>query len=96
MSRVEELLEQILEELRLQRKERQSPTGYDWNVLLDLPDHVRKTALVLAQQGRATAGDVSGFTHRARALESLYLNQLVVLKKAKKERVGRKVYFSRR
>lgn len=75
---VEELLQQILEELRLQRKEKQSPAGYDWNTLLNLPDHLRKTALALALQGWATATDIANITHRARAVECSYLNQLVM------------------
>jgi hypothetical protein len=90
---VEALLQQILEELRLQRKERQSPSGYEWNTVLSLPDHLRKTALVLAQQGRATATDIANITHKARAVESAYLNQLAVQGLAKKERNGREVYF---
>lgn len=90
---VEELLQQILDELRLQRKERQSPSGYDWNTVLSLPDHLRKTALVLAQLGRATAQDIANITKRARAVESAYLNQLAIQGLARKERNGREVYF---
>jgi len=89
---VEELLQQILDELRLQRKEKQSPARYDWNILLSLPDHLRKTALALALQGLATATDIANITHRARAVECLYLNHLVMRGLA--TRTGNKpVYF---
>jgi len=91
---VEELLQKILDELRrLNSATEKSPAGFDWMVLLALPDHLRKTALILAKQGYVTAQDVSDITHRARAVESAYLNQLVNFGLAKKERKGRKVFF---
>jgi hypothetical protein len=43
--------------------------------------------------GRATADEVSAQTKRARAVESAYLNQLVIMGYLKKERNGRKAYF---
>ena len=43
--------------------------------------------------GRATAEEISEQTSRARAVESAYLNQLVIMGYLKKERVGRKAYF---
>ena len=43
--------------------------------------------------GRATADEVAEQTKRARAVESAYLNQLVLMGYLKKERVGRKAYF---
>lgn len=61
--------------------------------LLSLPDHLRKTAIVVCKLGRATADEVSNETKRARAVESSYLNQLVVMGHMKKERKGRDVYF---
>lgn len=61
--------------------------------LLSLPDHLRKTAMTLCRMGRATADEVSGQTKRARAVESAYLNQLVIMGYLKKERNGRKAYF---
>jgi hypothetical protein len=93
VSHVEELLTEILEELRVQRRQSHSPLGFDWNTLLALPDHLRKTIMVVAQQGRVTADEIAVVTHRARALESSYCNQLVVQGLLKKERVGRKAYF---
>ena len=65
----------------------------DVMTLLSMPDHLRKTAMTLCRMGRATADEISGQTKRARAVESAYLNQLVIMKYLKKERTGRKDYF---
>jgi len=63
--------------------------------LLALPDHLRKTAVALLKQSNyASAYQVSEQTKRCRAVESGYLNQLVLIGCALKERCGRKVYFS--
>lgn len=65
----------------------------DVMTLLSMPDHLRKTAMTVCRLGRATAGEVARQTSRARAVESSYLNQLVIMSYLKKERVGRKAYF---
>ena len=65
----------------------------DVMTLLSLPDHLRKTAVSLCNLGQATAEEVAGKTKRARAVESGYLNQLVLMGYLKKERKGRKAYF---
>ncbi len=65
----------------------------DVMTLLSLPDHLRKTILILSRLDRATASQVSNESRRARAIESNYLNQLVVMGYIKKEREGRNVYF---
>ena len=65
----------------------------DVMTLLSMPDHLRKTAMTLCRLGQATAEDVAEQTRRARAVESAYLNQLVVMGHLKKERRGRKAYF---
>lgn len=65
----------------------------DVMTLLSMPDHLRKTAMTVCRLGRATADEVAQQTRRARAVESGYLNQLVVMSHLKKERVGRKAYF---
>ncbi len=69
------------------------PEALDVMTLLSLPDHLRKTAVSICKLGRATAEEVSGQTKRARAVESGYLNQLVLMGYLKKERKGRKAYF---
>ena len=68
-------------------------TPLDVMTLLSMPDHLRKTAMTVCRLGRATANEIAQQTHRARAVESGYLNQLVIMSHLKKERVGRKAYF---
>jgi hypothetical protein len=65
----------------------------DVMTLLSMPDHLRKTAMTICRNGRATAEEISEQTERARAVESAYLNQLVIMGYLKKERNGRKAYF---
>ncbi len=65
----------------------------DVMTLLSMPDHLRKTAMAICRCVRATAEEISGQTSRARAVESAYLNQLVIMGYLKKERKGRKAYF---
>ena len=65
----------------------------DVMTLLSMPDHLRKTAMTICRAGRATAEEVAEQTTRARAVESAYLNQLVIMGYIKKERKGRKAYF---
>jgi response regulator of citrate/malate metabolism len=69
------------------------PEALDVMTLLSLPDHLRKTAVTLCKLERATAEEVADQTKRARAVESGYLNQLVVMGYLKKQRDGRKAYF---
>lgn len=66
----------------------------DVMTLLGLPDHLRKTASIVCDKGRITARDVSDLTRRSRAAESGYLNQLVRMGYIRKDRGGRRVYFS--
>jgi ArsR family transcriptional regulator, lead/cadmium/zinc/bismuth-responsive transcriptional repressor len=61
--------------------------------LLSLPDHLRKTALVINKVQMATANDVAKKTKRTRALESAYLNQMVRMKFLTKVKKGHNVYF---
>ncbi len=65
----------------------------DVMTLLSMPDHLRKTAMTVCRSGRATADEIALQTSRARAVESAYLNQLVLMGYLKKERQGRKAYF---
>ena len=65
----------------------------DVMTLLSMPDHLRKTAMTICRCVRATAEEISQQTKRARAVESSYLNQLVIMGYLKKERKGRKAYF---
>ena len=76
-----------------QRENPDLPDVLDVMTLLSLPDHLRKTAVTLCKLGQATADEVAEQTKRARAVESGYLNQLVIMGYLKKERKGRKAYF---
>ncbi len=69
------------------------PDVLDVMTLLSLPDHLRKTAVTLCKLEQATADSVAENTKRARAVESGYLNQLVLMGYVKKERRGRKAFF---
>src|ERR1700690_1725577 len=65
----------------------------DVMTLLSMPDHLRKTAMSICRCEKATAEEIAAQTKRARAVESAYLNQLVIMGYVKKERNGRKAYF---
>jgi ArsR family transcriptional regulator, lead/cadmium/zinc/bismuth-responsive transcriptional repressor len=66
----------------------------DVNTLLSLPDHLRKTAITVMNCGKpVTAQDVANITKKSRAVESSYLNQLVVMEYMTLERKGKKAYF---
>lgn len=66
----------------------------DVMTLLALPDYLRKTASIVCDKGRVSAREVSDVTRRSRAVESGYLNQLVRMGYLRKDRGGRRVYFS--
>ncbi|NIR14558.1 MAG: transcriptional regulator [Desulfobacterales bacterium] len=84
----------IMIEIQKNENEAESiPDVLDVMTLLSLPDHLRKTAVTLCKLGEGTAEDVAEQTKRARAVESSYLNQLVLMGYLKKERRGRKAYF---
>ncbi|MCL2173467.1 MAG: helix-turn-helix domain-containing protein [Nitrososphaerota archaeon] len=68
-------------------------TSLDVMTLLNMPDHLRKTAIIICRNSRATAEEIAEQTNRARAVESSYLNQLVTMGYIKKMRKGRKAYF---
>ena len=62
--------------------------------LMDLPNHLRKTMLVVIALGEVTATDVSKQTGKSRSSESDYMNQLERLGFLKRRYVERKVYFA--
>jgi hypothetical protein len=63
------------------------------STLLSLPDHLRKTAIILCNLKEASANEIAARSGRARAAESDYLNQLVRMGLVKKKRKGRESYF---
>lgn len=96
LERLNEKMEVMIELQKHDKKDLQQlipDAPLDVMTLLSMPDHLRKTAMTLCRMGRATAEDISEQTKRARAVESAYLNQLVIMGHLKKERVGRKAYF---
>lgn len=62
-------------------------------VLLSLPDHLRKSLIILSCFGQATALMIAKQSKRARPVESAYLNQLCIMGYARKERRRREVWF---
>jgi predicted transcriptional regulator len=95
LDRLNEKMEIIIELQKHGQKESPIPPDVPLDVmtLLSMPDHLRKTAIAVCRLGRATAEEVAQQTKRARAVESAYLNQLVMMGYLKKERKGRKAYF---
>ena len=95
LERINEKMEVIIEIQKHGHKELQlvPDASLDVMTLLSMPDHLRKTAMTICRCGRATAQEVAQQTKRARAVESAYLNQLVIMGYLKKERKGRKAYF---
>jgi ArsR family transcriptional regulator, lead/cadmium/zinc/bismuth-responsive transcriptional repressor len=61
--------------------------------LLALPDHLRKTYVIVAKKGECNAAQVSNHTGRCRAIESNYLNQLLRMGWLTKRRVSKAVHF---
>jgi hypothetical protein len=96
LERLNEKMEIMIEIQKNGRKDHMQPltdAPLDVMTLLSMPDHLRKTAMTICRCGRATAEEISEQTTRARAVESAYLNQLVIMGYLKKERKGRKAYF---
>jgi len=63
------------------------------SAIFALPDHLRRTYLIVASNGECTAEQVSGRTGKCRALESNYLNQLVCQGWLNKRRVSKTQLF---
>jgi response regulator of citrate/malate metabolism len=94
LDRLNEKIDVMIEIQKHGQKESEVvPDVLDVMTLLSLPDHLRKTAVTISRLDQATAEEVAEQTRRARAVESGYLNQLVIMGYLKKERRGRKAYF---
>ncbi len=97
LERLNEKMEVMIELQKHDHKETTQPLSdntLDVMTLLSMPDHLRKTAMTVCRTGIATADEIAQQTLRARAVESAYLNQLVLMGYLKKERKGRKAYFT--
>jgi len=68
------------------------PEDFDrWMKLL--PDHLRRTMLAIIAIQPCDATQIGKYTSRARAVESSYANQLVMMKRVRKKKDGRRVVF---
>ncbi len=61
--------------------------------LISLPDHLRRTYMVVVSKGECSAIETSNLTGRCRAIESNYLNQLVRMGWLNKRRVSKVTHF---
>ena len=96
--RIENLEREIAELKGATRPIRDQSLRYRLGVadLLELPDHLRKTMIAVAETEQATAQELTEKTGRVRNLESSYLNQLERMGLIERFRKGRKVYFRAR
>lgn len=63
---------------------------------LTIPDSLRKSLFAVSELSKATADEVCFRTGRHRSIENKYLNELVRAGWLKRERIGKKVYYSSR
>ncbi len=70
-----------------------SPLEVDETKLMNLPDHLRQTFVVVASKGECSATEVSNLTARCRAIESNYLNQLARMGWLNKRRESKTTVF---
>ncbi|MCX9081573.1 MAG: hypothetical protein OIN83_05190 [Candidatus Methanoperedens sp.] len=61
---------------------------------LTIPDSLRKSLFAVSELLKATADEVCIRTGRHRSIENKYLNELVRSGWLKRERIGKKVYYS--
>jgi hypothetical protein len=98
------VLEQIFKEMMYMRKRLDDiennfanwspqPIQVAESELINLPDHLRKTYVVVASRGECDAVAVSNQTGRCRAIESNYLNQLSRMGWLNKRRIAKTVHF---
>ena len=93
LEKIIELQEILVERFTKPEEKTDQVLPLDVDVLLTLPDHLRKTAFAISSLGHATASKVATETGRTRAAESDYLNQLEGMGYLRRERRGRTVYF---
>jgi hypothetical protein len=69
------------------------PSEISSSELFLLPDHLRKTFMIVASKGECNAAIVSNLTGRSRAIESSYLNQLARMGWLERRRELRSICF---
>jgi len=79
----------------LQEREEKNKETFPLSIpmMLALPDNLRQTVASLSKLKEASADEVAKETGRTRAIESMYLNQLVVLGYIRKRKEGHRVVF---
>ena len=98
------ILDQIFKEMLTvrQRLDKIENNFSNWNPqplhvpessIVSLPDHLRKTFVIVANKGECDAVQVSNHTGRSRAIESNYLNQLMRMGWLNKRRISKEVHF---
>jgi hypothetical protein len=86
-------IRQRLDEIERNYSKRSQPIDLQESELMTLPDHLRKSFMIVASKGECDASVVSNFTGRCRAIESNYLNQLERMGWVSKRRVSKAVHF---
>jgi hypothetical protein len=100
LKRVEEKIDLLVDQTKMKRQVEKREEAIELSgpldiaTLLSLPDHLRKSAMIIMKLGKAMAEDVAKETGRTRAIESAYLNQLTRMGHVKKGKEGRRAYFS--
>ncbi|MCW4009360.1 MAG: hypothetical protein NWF05_01910 [Candidatus Bathyarchaeota archaeon] len=61
--------------------------------LISLPDHLRRTYMIVLSKGECSAVAVSNTSGRCRAIESNYLNQLCRMGWLNKRRISKATHF---
>jgi hypothetical protein len=74
-------------------KSKPQPVDIQEPNLMSLPDHLRKSFLIIASKGECDASVVSNLSGRCRAIESNYLNQLERMGWLSKRRISKTVHF---
>ena len=69
------------------------PVDVPESELIALPDHLRRTYVIVSSKGECSAVQVSNLTGRCRAIESNYLNQLSRMGWLNKRRISKTVQF---
>ena len=92
VKKIEKIIVDIMSDIRVEAAKIEA-SGFEPSLLLRFPDHLRITVRALLKLGVATAEDVSHETKRSRSLESTYLNHLVTMGYAEKERRGQRIYY---
>lgn len=88
------LIRNIVRPLPSLLKDIELPSNLLLSVVITLPKHLQEAVVELSKLGVATAQDIAHSTHRARAVESSYLNQLATMGYCTKERKKREVFFT--